>query len=73
MLFAKYPTLFKYPSEKQKDACRFILNTISVLTDDSFPQYASSSARKHVQLLIALSGIIKTNFRMSHQILLGRL
>jgi len=72
-LFAKYRTFFKYSIDNHRNVCRFILNNISVLTDNSFPQYTSSSAKKHVQLLIALSGIIKTNIRMNHQILLGRL
>jgi len=65
LLFAMYRILFKYSMENHKNAGRFIQNNISVLTDSSFPLYASSPARKHVQLLIALSGIIKTNFRVN--------
>jgi hypothetical protein len=71
LLFAKYRTLFKYSTEKHKNTCRVILNSISGLIDNSFPQYASSPARKHVQLLTAISGIIKTNFRLNRPILLG--
>jgi len=73
LLFANYRTVFKYSIQNHKNACRFILNNIPVFADNSFPQYASSPARKHVQLLIALNGIIKTNFRMNHPVLLWRL